>query len=886
MKKLFLIMILASGIIASQDLLVSNPAFSVYADSVREGNYSGIVLNSKSIKSNYLKTFSEGFDRIVKFKFSINGLDNEAVSGKDHSVYMNPKDGKFITPVFKFGEDDPVGTSLPQGEDFEIKMNHSFDVTFRLDMRSVLKELEANGKFRCFDGSVIKSEDMDAPYIFGGTTPLNWSFEADPKLRMTDKNGDGIFEITLTFENSSSRPIQNGYAFWNLSEDISEFPKISSNVKITETLYNLSLEEFKQDIRDDGALMAGKKWTGVWTRDISYSILLSLAAIAPDACKTSLMAKVDEKNRIIQDTGTGGSWPVSSDRITWILAAWEVYLTTGDEVWLKQIYPIIKNSLDVDLLSVLDKSTGLIRGESSFLDWREQTYPKWMEPKDIYKSQCLGTNAAFYQSFKILAQISKILGEPNEKYYSTAKMIKDGMNKYLLNEDGDRLSQYLYGNQFLSASDKTEALGTSLSVLFEILEPETSRKVITNYPISNFGIPSISPQISEIPPYHNNGIWPFVVGYYAWASAKTGNTFELQHSIGSIYRVAALFLTNKENFVAENGDPLGTEINSDRQLWSVAANLAIVYRIYLGMNFSGDGIKFTPNIPFDVYRNISISEFKYRNAKLVINVNGFGNEIISFKINGEESDEAFFPAENEGDYVIDIILKNNIVSDKGLIREVKFAPETPNVQLEETRLIWDKIESAENYEIFRNGKSFETVYGNSFDFGELKDYAEFQVRAVNKSGVYSFLSQPVSIIQELKFVKPAAENFLSQINGASDNKYLSLTKSDNLELNFNFEVPETGKYKVDFRYNNSNGPINTDNKCAIRSVYVNDNYSFIAVLPQRGRETIHEWGYSNSEFVNLKAGKNTITLKFEPHNENMNIETNSLLLDHLRIIKL
>ncbi|MCF8432350.1 MAG: hypothetical protein K9G34_10410, partial [Melioribacteraceae bacterium] len=133
MKKLFLIMILASGIIASQDLLVSNPAFSVYADSVREGNYSGIVLNSKSIKSNYLKTFSEGFDRIVKFKFSINGLDNEAVSGKDHSVYMNPKDGKFITPVFKFGEDDPVGASLPQGEDFEIKMNHSFDVTFRLD---------------------------------------------------------------------------------------------------------------------------------------------------------------------------------------------------------------------------------------------------------------------------------------------------------------------------------------------------------------------------------------------------------------------------------------------------------------------------------------------------------------------------------------------------------------------------------------------------------------------------------------------------------------------------------------------------------------------------------------------------------------------------------
>jgi len=45
-----------------------------------------------------------------------------------------------------------------------------------------------------------------------------------------------------------------------------------------------------------------------------------------------------------------------------------------------------------------DAGTGLVKGESSFLDWREQTYPKWMQPADIYESENLGTNAVHYQA--------------------------------------------------------------------------------------------------------------------------------------------------------------------------------------------------------------------------------------------------------------------------------------------------------------------------------------------------------------------------------------------------------------------------------------------------------------------------------------------------------
>jgi Glycogen debranching enzyme len=178
---------------------------------------------------------------------------------------------------------------------------------------------------------------------------------------------------------------------WKLSKDISGLPTYQSDQLIVDALFNMSSEESLKNIESDSTFRTGAKWGGVWTRDISFSIILAFAYLQPEVAKISLMKKV-KRGRIIQDTGSGGAWPVSSDRMIWAVAAWEIYKTTGDETWLKKIYPIIKNSLDDDRKTLHDATTGLYRGESSFLDWREQTYPKWMSNMDIYVSENLGTN--------------------------------------------------------------------------------------------------------------------------------------------------------------------------------------------------------------------------------------------------------------------------------------------------------------------------------------------------------------------------------------------------------------------------------------------------------------------------------------------------------------
>ncbi|CAG0903653.1 unnamed protein product [Cyprideis torosa] len=364
---------------------------------------------------------------------------------------------------------------------------------------------------------------------------------------------------------------------WKLTEDVSHKPQFTSDQPIVDALFNLSLEEAIKNIEPDSTLRTGAKWGGVWTRDVSYSILLAFAYHEPEVAKISLRKKV-KRDRIIQDTGSGGAWPVSSDRTTWVLAAWEIYKVTGDRDWLEEVYPIIKNTLDDDYLTIYDPQTGMFSGESSFLDWREQTYPKWMDNKDIYRSQNLGTNVVHYQAHRILSAMAKIKGEPHAVYDERAEKIKKGINDHLWMQDKGYYAQYLYGRSDLVKSARYEALGEALAILFEVADNEKATSIIGNSPLTTFGATCIYPQIPGIPPYHNNGIWPFVQSYWNWAAAKTGNEEVLIHGLASVYRAAGLFLTNYENMVAET-DKATDKVTPKKEM-STWWKEGVLYQIY------------------------------------------------------------------------------------------------------------------------------------------------------------------------------------------------------------------------------------------------------------------------------------------------------------------
>ena len=868
------------------DKIYQSDFYSLSKDKVTQGKFEAVAQSATSLHSNYQSPVNLEISPVLSFKFSLNGKDNEMASGKNHLINMISDNGTFETPVIRFGHQSVDQSIVGKG----VFLQPDIKFTIRVDMHDVLAEFKEKGFYTTYDGIKIYKADFKGVFVAGSISPLNWDFDNlwnHKELELHDSDGDGIF--TLTLEMNKPQEKKTIASSWTLSKDISAFPQYKSPFPMMDALYNLALEEAQNAVEPDSTFRTGKEWAGVWTRDISYSIILSMATLQPKVAEYSLLRKV-KNNRVTQDTGSGGSWPVSSDRMIWAVAAWEVYKTTGDKEWLAKAYQVIKNSVEDDLKNIYDPKTGLVKGESSFLDWREQTYPKWMEPADIYSSENLGTNAVHYQTNRVLSQMAILMKDDQAatKYAKIAEQIKAGINTYLWMPEKGYYGQYLYGRQFKLLSPRSEALGEALTVLFDIADPEKQKSVIAHTPVTNFGIPCIYPQIPNIPPYHNDAVWPFVQSYWSLAIAKTGNAEALVQSMSAIYRPAALFLTNKENFVSTTGDFAGTVINSSNMLWSLSGNISLVYKVLFGMDIHENSLVFKPFVPEVLKGERTLSNFKYRRSVLDITLKGYGNIIQTITLDGKALPAATVPADLSGQHKIIIILANN-QTPKGKIglAKDKFSVAAPVLKHHDQQISWERVEGAIGYQVIRDGK--EIAKTTDLSYISIAG-GEYQLIALDAEGMPSFASEPVLIFAPEKIknidISLVAEKSSLPYKGYSGKGFVEISKTKNKNITIEVNVPENGAYALDFRYANGNGPTNTDNKCAIRTFNVDGAFAGTFVFPQRGKEEWSDWGFSNTNIVELTKGSHQFILSLEDWNENMNGEINQAMLDELRVIRI
>jgi hypothetical protein len=757
-------------------------------------------------------------------------------------------------------------------------------------MRDVFNGFREKGFYKFYNGDILYQSDFKGVYIAGGSAPLIWDFnnlKNNPELKLQDTDGDTIYETTLVLNKQSDE--KHTDAEWKLSTDISAYPQYKSGYVLSDAVYNMSLEEMQKAIEADSTFRTGKEWSGVWTRDVSYSIILSMAYMQPKVAINSLMRKVGKNKRIIQDTGTGGAWPASTDRMIWAVAAWEIFKATGNTNWMQQAYQIIKNSIDDDLVTIYDPVTGMVKGESSFLDWREQTYPKWMQPADIFESECLGTNAVHYQANIILSKMATALNQKQvaEKHKLIAERIKAGINTYLWLPEKGYYAQFLYGRNFMIVSPRSEALGEALCVLFGIADDARAKQIVASTPVTSFGIPCIYPEIPNIPPYHNNAVWPFVQSYWLWAAAMVNNEKSVAESISAIYRPAAMFLTNKENFVAENGDFSGTQINSSTMLWSLSGNISIIHKVLFGIRFEDGRLAFDPFVPRALQGRRSLTSFKYQDALLDIELNGYGSKIIAFELDGKPTTAFEIPNTVSGKHTIRIELDNQMPDPSATNQKpVLFTLPAPVAKYENQKITWQAVPGATGYLILANGKLLNTTTKTSFS-AEPGVYTEYQVIARDQNKLESFASEPVAVVNDTHTQILQAEEVTEKPNkpykGYSGAGFIEISNTANKTVSFKVNVDMLGLYSIDFRYANGNGPTNTENKCAIRTLLVDNNPINAVVFPQRGKEEWSNWGFSNALKVKLTKGEHVISISLEDANANMNGEINQAMIDFVRI---
>ncbi len=689
---------------------------------------------------------------------------------------------------------------------------------------------------------------------------------------------------------------------WKQVNGLSSYPMLKGGSMLHQAIYNMALDEMVNAVEPDTTLRTGKEWAGVWTRDVSYSIILSMAALQPEASMISLMKKVNPSGQIIQDTGSGGAWPISTDRMIWVVAAYEIYKVTGDRKWLEKVYPIALRSIEKDDKTVRSER-GLVKGETSFIDWREQSYPKWMQTVDISQSEAMGTNVLYAAALKAVSEMAAELGRKKEaaEYAAEADKLSAQIDKTFYMPDKGYYGMYTYGRDNKILNPRAETLGEALAILYDIAPTERQKEISQNNPTTPFGPAIFYPQIADMPNYHNNALWPFVSAYWTLAQAKVGNETGVVEGIGSIFRPAALFCTNKENFNLDNGD-IFTELNSSNMLWSLSGNLAVTQQVLFGIHFEKSGLRISPFVPKAFGTERTLENFPYRGARLSITVKGYGDRVKSMTFNGKSIDPMkIIPARQlakGGSIVVEMANEPIAPMRVNHVSNLK-APLTPIAWMEVSAdlrgakvpamnlLRWNPIEYIGEYIVLKDGKEVARTRETQYP---ATSPGEWQVVGVAGDGTQSFASEPRSNrpVVTVEFAAEGTGMTSSEISYKAKDGVKGWYGAGFVETDrrlpacvVEIEVPEAGVYSVAVRYANGNGPVNTENKAAVRALTVDGSKAGTLVMPHRGVGNWDDWGMSNGVQVSLTPGKHVVGIGYLPENENMNITTNHALLDRV-----
>lgn len=355
--------------------------------------------------------------------------------------------------------------------------------------------------------------------------------------------------------------------------------------------------------------IAGKDWPFVWTRDVSYSVDLGLWRLDPARARASLLFKISPPRAgpappglyVMQDTGSGGSWPISTDRVVWFLGARHLL---EDRAFADTVYRALTDTLRQDRRYVFDARIGLYRGETSFLDWREQSYPAWTAHNVVFIAQsfALSTNVLHYQALQLAAAMAQQRGRQGAaaRYTRQARALKAAINARFWRQDRGLYMSYIGGPVAPEPFDAYDLLGLDLAIISGVADPQRAAESLEHYPAWPAGSPVIWPEKRDEPIYHNRAIWPFVSEYTLRAARQVGDPALIALEVRSMMRGAALNASNMENYSLLSqsthvAGPLGGPVvDSPRQLWSVAGYLDMVLRGVFGVEDDG---RIAPELP-------------------------------------------------------------------------------------------------------------------------------------------------------------------------------------------------------------------------------------------------------------------------------------------------
>ncbi len=734
-----------------------------------------------------------------------------------------------------------------QGGDvvFELSDVYSFGFFFDFGAEITLNAIQVYGDTEYKGGSVNVSDAQDYTLFVNGLT--------ENDSRVVANTGSHI----LTSETGSDRE-------WNYDLNIvGEAPSFyAPNTPLAEAAYNLTMEEIFKSINYDetygDVFYTGTNWHKVWTRDTAISMQYILSWLFPEISTNCAEAKVVGKDGNLtfeEDTGTGGSYPVSTDRIIMMLAVWETYLADGNKETLEYFYNVASNTIMQDYEVVYDAEAGLFRGETCGLDHRDKTYNDWTGEDDengivtIAEGKAASTNIIFCQAMKILSEAAEILGKDEAEAKAWADLAADlekAIADRLWLDDLGTYTSWEYPDWMGSPlAYKQDVLANGYAVWYNIGGQEKADSIMENHTLVPFGANTVYPQKNAERwtdyKYHDSGVWPGWEAILMIGAVNNNNENNLlaEEIWNSCVRGAVACLTNYEVIDYETGEGL----HSTQQLWSVAATMAGYYRVLFGMEYTTEGITFDPYVPDWMEGPFYVDNYKYRDANLSLTLNGKGDTVESIYVNGEKvANDYVLPVDAKGDYTIEITVtdsgEEDVINLK--VENTAKAPKAPNATLSGTTLKWNAVAGC-TYKVW-TGSEYVDVTGTSYTIGT-DAYGAYSVVAVDKTtGLWSELSKPVTY-------SPAGSNVAVNVGNVQNTS------------TFTVNIPVDGEYQLSSIHTNQGDPT-AGITAAIRSVYVDGEDVGTLVFPAMS------FGHQVSSHLRLTltAGTHEVTVKYATEN--------------------
>lgn len=668
----------------------------------------------------------------------------------------------------------------------------------------------------------------------------------------------------------------------------------------------------------------GAQWTYVWTRDTAYAVHLALALVDPRRAKNSLLFKLSGRKpsvgggdmQIIQDTGSGGSYPISTDRVVWALGAREVlaFVDGAERDQFRAVaFEAARHTIEQDRRMVHDPRDGLYRGEQSFLDWREQSYPRYIreDTSHIAMSKALSTNVGHHALLVLAADLADELGDSatSVRYRTFADDLARAIARDLWLPDVGQFSAMKPTELDPAPVHKYDLLGASLAILAGIADAAQRARIVAGYPRTVIGSPVIWPQQPLVPIYHNRAIWPFVSAYSLLAAKAAGNAAVFDHDLDSLVAGAARHLSNMENFEfltgaswVEDGAYSGPVVNSRRQLWSVAGYIAAVVKGVFGLQVGQDGVRFRPMVTRAAHRKhlgavarVRLDSIPYRGRRLSVELRlpdlddapdaGGYYAIGTVSLDGAEiGDRLIAAADLRSDSVLSIDLLDRpspagdrkIVIDTGDSRAF-VAPREPvlgDIQARAGRLHLHFHGNGERgvvFNVYRDGQRIaHGIEGTTFADPDSTEHTartyHYAIEAeFPDSGLRSHRSLPMGYTgADGERVQEFDASHFQAVGGRLSTEYGRPHYRDwgdpdhTLEL-IDFRPRHTGDHYVQLVYGNGAGPVNTGITAAVKWLTVHDARSAAVIaagpviMPQRGDWRI--WGDSTLVRVPLDASR-------------------------------